>query len=332
MKRNDRRTPVALNAKSHTRGKPNDIEFPRDVSLIPQNRIEKEYKMLCKKYRRLQTQLNKIIRIGDINQNKLLTANEKIAQINAQLKEKEKILQLELSRAAKYVTSIVPPPVTLGPIQTQWRFYPCKELGGDSFGYHWIDDDHFAFYLLDVCDHGVGPALLSVSVLNLIRTQSLPDTDFKSPEFVLAELNQRFQMQDNDNLYFTLWYGVYNRRSHRLTYAGAGHPPALLKTGAGEIMELRTPNLFIGGRKDTAYSSASIKVPPPAEIYVFSDGVFEVTLPGDKLWSLKELKEFLFNSPAGTDPVIDRLYPYLLDIHGEPLLDDDFSILRIQFR
>jgi sigma-B regulation protein RsbU (phosphoserine phosphatase) len=41
-------------------------------------------------------------------------------------------------------------------------------LGGDSFGYHWIDDDHFAVYLLDVSGHGWGAALLSVSVINVL--------------------------------------------------------------------------------------------------------------------------------------------------------------------
>ena len=54
-------------------------------------------------------------------------------------------------------------------------------LGGDAFGYHWLDDDHFVVYLLDVSGHGVGAALLGVSVLNVLRARSLPGTDFRDP-------------------------------------------------------------------------------------------------------------------------------------------------------
>ena len=54
--------------------------------------------------------------------------------------------------------SLLPDKLKKGLIKTDWRFVPSAELGGDSFGYHWLDDDHFAFYLLDVSGHGVGAA------------------------------------------------------------------------------------------------------------------------------------------------------------------------------
>ena len=103
-------------------------------------------------------------------------------------------------------------------IRTDWRFVPSAELGGDSFGYHWLDDDHFAFYLLDVSGHGVGSALLSVSAMNALRSQALPQTDFREPGQVLAALNNAFQMDQQNGLFFTIWYGVYHKptRRHRL--------------------------------------------------------------------------------------------------------------------
>jgi len=89
------------------------------------------------------------------------------------------------------------------------EYIPSAELGGDCFGYHWIDPEHFAIYLLDVSGHGVGTALLSVSALDAMRVQSLPNTDFGAPEQVLAAMNDAFQMQKHNNLYFTcLVWGV----------------------------------------------------------------------------------------------------------------------------
>jgi len=71
------------------------------------------------------------------------------------------------------VRSLLPAPLS-GSVETEWCFQPSEQLGGDAFGYHWIDADHFAMYLLDVSGHGVGAALLSVSVLNVLRAQALP--------------------------------------------------------------------------------------------------------------------------------------------------------------
>ena len=48
----------------------------------------------------------------------------------------------DLAQAAKYVQSLLPDKLKKGPILSDWRFVPSASLGGDSFGYHWLDDDH----------------------------------------------------------------------------------------------------------------------------------------------------------------------------------------------
>ena len=45
-------------------------------------------------------------------------------------------------------------------MRTAWRFQPSTQLGGDAFGYHWLDEQRLAIYLLDVCGHGVTEAEL----------------------------------------------------------------------------------------------------------------------------------------------------------------------------
>ena len=81
-------------------------------------------------------------------------------------------------------------------------------------------------YLLDVCGHGVQAALLSISAINVLRNQTLPATDFRSPTQVLTAINKVFQMDRHNEMYFTIWYGVYDKQKRRLTYANGGiHPP-----------------------------------------------------------------------------------------------------------
>src|SRR5262249_38607549 len=104
------------------------------------------------------------------------------------LAESQRLLAEEVAQAARYAESLLPEPVADGPVRVAWRFVPSTQLGGDSFGYHWLDDDHFALFLLDVSGHGVGASLLSVSAMNVLSARTLPGTDFRDPAQVLRGL------------------------------------------------------------------------------------------------------------------------------------------------
>ena len=138
----------------------------------------------------------------------LTLAHRDLAESRDELLRTHNRLQRELRDAERYVLAILPPPVT-EPFAVDWLFVPSTELGGDSFGYHWIDREHFALYLLDVCGHGVGSALLSATVANTLRSGALLNTDFRMPEAVLASLNQAFQMErQNASLFHHLVRGL----------------------------------------------------------------------------------------------------------------------------
>ena len=94
--------------------------------------------------------------------------------------------------AAVYVQSILPAPIDDGPVRSNWDFIPSESLGGDAFGYEWLDQDRFAIYLLDVSGHGVSAALLSATIANVLRTRALPQVDFGQPDQVLSALNRSF--------------------------------------------------------------------------------------------------------------------------------------------
>jgi phosphoserine phosphatase RsbU/P len=174
----------------------------------------------------------------------------------------------------------------------------------------------------------VGSALLSVSVLNVLRSQSLPGVDFAAPEQVLKGLNEAFQMQDHNNLYFTIWYGVYNRPSRRLHYANGGHPPSILFAKDGAAVELMASNFVIGAFPRVSYCSKSIEVELPADLYIFSDGVYEVENAEGTMWSLQELGSYL-SETRGAKEEIDRLYRSLQQMCGREVLDDDFSMVKV---
>ncbi len=248
------------------------------------------------------------------------------------LLQSQQALALQLQQAADYVVSLLPAPLQEGPIRTEWKYVPSTELGGDSFGYHWVDDDNFAMYLLDVCDHGVGPALLSVSALNVLRSQTLLNVDFRVPEQVLTSLNEMFQMENHNNLYFTIWYGVYNKTSGRLSYSSAGHPPALLFAPSGPVAELMTPNMVIGGMPGSKYQHAVVEVQRPAKMYILSDGAYEIKQADGTMWTMEGLQEFLLHPPVEASSELEKLYQHVQQMLGNAVLDDDFSIVKVMFQ
>lgn len=248
------------------------------------------------------------------------------------LKQTQEQLVGELAEAVAYVRTQLPAPIT-GKVSTQWEFISSSSLGGDAFGYYWMDEHRFCVYLLDVCGHGVGAALLSISALNTISGQALAGVDFKNPSQVLAALNGVFQMETHNNMYFTMWYGIYDARTGEMTYASAGHPPALLlEPGSTTPIQLRTPNFFIGGMPDIEFSTTTCKIKPGSRLYIFSDGVYEIKRPGQEMMSLDDLAAFLAAQPHDSTTVIKDVWKMVYEAHGgEGVLDDDFSIMEVRF-
>lgn len=248
------------------------------------------------------------------------------------LVESQKKLAAELAEAAAYVKSLLPPPLT-GELKADWRFIPSTELGGDALGYHWLDDDHLAMYVLDVCGHGVGAALLSISAMNVLRSRTLPNTDFLQPGEVLTALNSTFQMEKHNNMYFTIWYGVYDKKQRRLSYASGGHPPAVLVAGfdAASVRPvfLETGGTIIGAMDGQTFTSASCVLQPYARLYLFSDGAYEVFRPDGTMWPYEEFVGLLQTlSPSGVAK-LDHIVATISAVHGTGAFDDDFSLMQV---
>lgn len=252
----------------------------------------------------------------------------------AKLAESQRLLAEEVGEAAKYVRSLLPAPLETGPVRVDWRFIPSTQLGGDSFSYHWLDDDHFAIFLLDVSGHGVGSSLMSVSALNVLRSQALPQTDFRNPSQVLQGLNTAFAMELHDNKYFTIWYAVYCKSTRRLTWTGGGHPAALLWNGPTrqelKLTELDSQGPIIGMLPDMDFDSLSVELGPGARLLLFSDGVFEIDQADGQMWEYDAFVEFIRGLPLD-EPVMDRLRQHTHALHGSDQLTDDFSIVQVEF-
>jgi sigma-B regulation protein RsbU (phosphoserine phosphatase) len=266
-------------------------------------------------------------RIGACLERKHLRDQER--QTFEALKQSQKILCDELAEAAAYVRSLLPPPLEDGPIRTAWRYLPSTQLGGDAFGYHWLDERRFAVYVLDVCGHGVGAALLSVSVMNVLRNRSVPNVDFADPAAVLAALNQTFPMERQNNMFFTIWYGVVSTDTRELTFACGGHPPAVvLDPVAPSPALLSVPGAIIGGFPEARYATGRHALTPGSRLFVFSDGVYELARPDGSTAQLEDLVDQLSTLRAA--PALDEIVNWAAGIRAGAKFEDDVSLVELR--
>jgi len=238
-------------------------------------------------------------------------------------------LMAEINSAARYVRSILPADLE-GPVRVSSRYVPSRELGGDIFDYRWIDDDHLIVYLVDVSGHGVEPAMVSVSVHNTLRCGTLPDDTLLHPDRTLAALNRLFQMDDHGDNYFTVWYGVYQASTRTLRYAGAGHPPALVMAAEGSgVTRLPSAAVPVGVQTDADFPAGTYRVPPGADILLYSDGAFEITLPGGGQGSLADFVGLWMQSAGSTKATLDDLVEQLQSRCESGRFDDDCTLVRL---
>jgi len=253
-------------------------------------------------------------------------------QIEVKLHQQNILLQSELQQASEYVRSLLPATM-VDRVTIQSQFVPSMQLGGDAFDYYWLDEDHLVIYLLDVAGHGIKSALLSVSVMNILRSRALANTQFDSPESVLTALNQFFQMSETGDDYFTLWYGVYNRQTGQLTYASAGHPPALLFRDDNQeiiVQLLQSDGIPIGMFPDCNFEEKMVQIESNSHLFIFSDGVYEVHQQDGVMWGLNQLIELLKVYQKTSQGQLSDLFQKIQLISANQILEDDFSIVEMQ--
>ena len=261
-------------------------------------------------------------------------AGLRLHQLSRDLKIAKQNLEAELAEAAEYVQSLLPDPMK-DPFSIEAKFIPSRQLGGDCFDYNWLDADYLAIYLLDVAGHGLRAALPSVAVLNLLRSRTLPNIDYYKPSDVLRALNTTFQMSYQNDKYFTIWYGVYNRISRQLVYASAGHPPAVLisqsPASTAKIQRLKTPGMPVGMFPDAPYVDNCCDVEDLSTLYIFSDGVYEIHQPDGNIWGLDPFIDLLAAYNGGTADQLELVLKYTQKLNAKAVFDDDWSLLKVNF-
>lgn len=169
-------------------------------------------------------------------------------------------------------TMLAPESAVLGPVRVDARWRACSELGGDFYDYGNLGDGRVAFIIADVRGHGASAALLTAMVKAVFR--SGPGSAFE-PGAVVRQLASWLEPFGADR-FVTAFCGVVDPAAWTLTYANAGHPPALLRAPGGPALELSPTGPLAGAAlAGEGWGTERVSLPEGAEVLAYTDGLFD---------------------------------------------------------
>ncbi|AWG42894.1 regulator [Candidatus Borreliella tachyglossi] len=264
------------------------------------------------------------IRISNfIEKNKVIEQGQKY--LDLMLKGRE-YLESELIAAGNYVKSLLPEKMQNGFFSANWIFVPSEKIGGDFFNYYFLGDDELAIYLIDISGHGIGSALLSLSVASVINSYVMNNSNI-SPSAVLRYVNNYF-VKFRSDMFIALWYGVLNVKTRQLRFASAGAPPVIVLSSRDNIC-LESRGMILGIEEVYSYKESEVLLSKSSHILLFSDGVYEIENKENLIMSIDDFYEIIKKNSYNLDDfILMRLYENMLNLSKYNTFRDDFSILE----
>ncbi|WP_372665734.1 PP2C family protein-serine/threonine phosphatase [Amycolatopsis kentuckyensis] len=250
-----------------------------------------------------------------------IAAYSAIALDNARLYERERTLASELSRS---MLPVAPPTPGLDVVT---RYLPAatgSKVGGDWFDVIALPSGATAFVIGDVVGHGVTAATVMGQVRTAIRCYALLELP---PSEVLRNVSALTGGLFGES-FVTCFYAVHRPADGTLTFANAGHLPAILVRpdgGPEQIGEALAQPLGVGSE----FPQRSTGFPPGADLVLYTDGLVEsrtrdLTLGVE--WLLAGIPALLAAADPG--PAWDKLVAELtLGRH-----DDDIALIHVRHR
>ena len=202
--------------------------------------------------------------------------------------------------------------------------HPAKEVGGDFFDYYEIDDENLAIAIGDASGKGVPAALLAMISQVMIKQLVKNELD---PSEVLYYLNNQLCENNPESMFITLWLGIYNKTTKKLTFSNAGHNHPLIK----EDNEFKILNIdsgiVLGIMEDFEYINEEIKLED--ELVLYTDGITDANNNNHEMYGENRLLNFLNGFKSDEDPI----RPLLNDIHDftkEQEQFDDMTLLYLK--
>ena len=243
----------------------------------------------------------------------------------------------ELALAAAIQDGMLPTAFPAFPDRTEFDIFasmdPAREVGGDFYDFFLIviDDDHLCLEIADVSGKGIPGAL--VMMASKIMLSDFSRTG-KSPAQILYDGNNAICANNQERMFVTVWLGILEISTGKLTAANAGHEYPILKKPEGKYELIKDRHGFVlGGMEDMEYTDYELQLEPGAKLFVYTDGLPEAEDADNKMFGMERVIEALNEQPdASPEQTLTYMYQAVNAFVQDTEQFDDLTMLCLEYK
>ncbi|TXG34835.1 SpoIIE family protein phosphatase [Seonamhaeicola maritimus] len=255
-------------------------------------------------------------------------------RIQAVLEKANKRMEGELNVAKDIQMSMLPLIFPAFPqrkeIDVFAKLIPAREVGGDFYDFHFLDENHIYFVVADVSGKGVPAALMMAVTKTLLKSRAGND---KSTASILTHVNNEIAKDNDAYMFITVFMAILNTSTGELVYSNAGHNPSFIigkNRNIKKLSDLHGP--VIGAMEDMTYGETSVFIEKEDLILMYTDGVTEAQNKKEELYSderfLELIKEGSYESSKGlTELIVESVTEF--EKGTEQF--DDITVMTMQY-
>ena len=257
-----------------------------------------------------------------------------LANLKTVTAEKERI-GTELSLATRIQAAMLPHIFPPFPGRSEIDIYasmdPAKEVGGDFYDFFLVDDDHLGLVMADVSGKGIPAALFMMASKIILQSCAMLG---QSPAEILTKTNQAICSNNQEEMFVTVWVGLLELSTGKLTAANAGHEYPILKQPDGSFTIYKDRHgLVIGGMDGVKYKEYELQLKPGAKLFLYTDGVPEATKAGNELFGMERMIRALNTAKDNTPQEILKTVRRSVDSFVQDAEQfDDLTMLCLEYR
>lgn len=254
---------------------------------------------------------------------------EQIIRISA---EKERI-GTELNMAKRIQASMLPHIFPPYPDRKEFDLFasmdPARAVGGDFYDFFLIDDDHLGLVMADVSGKGVPAALFMMMSKILVSNFAMMGG---SPAKVLEQVNTQICKNNEEEMFVTVWFGVLEISTGKVTAANAGHEYPIVKKADGSFELFKDKHGFvIGGMEGMRYKDYEFTLEKGSTLFLYTDGVAEATNAANELFGTDRMLAALNAEPeAAPEKLLSNMKKAVDDFVGDAPQFDDLTMLSVK--
>ena len=207
---------------------------------------------------------------------------------------------------------------------------PAREVGGDFYNFILVDEDHLALMIADVSGKGVPGALFMMASMILMTNSVRMGL---RPGEVLEYTNNVICARNREQMFITVWLGILEISTGRLTAANAGHEyPVLMRSGGKYELIKDRHGFVIGGMEDMKYKEYELILRRGDKLFLYTDGVPEAVDTENRMFGTERMLSALNADPDAAPRTTIRNVRREMDAFtGSAEQFDDITMLALSY-